>query len=143
MSTKLISLRQFVAFGKVYNPGATVPEEAVRARRAVLIRTRFIEEVSESQPTVVQAVDLPPAAPPPAKRPKLKIIRLRDPVDSWFETFKEARKHFSCDADTTDFLESFPETRELKKLAAALACSREKARLKGAMQSVTPDMVGF
>jgi hypothetical protein len=143
MSTKLIARRRLVALGRIYNAGAVVPENVVRANRRVLLRTHYLEEVPESQPTLVQPVDLPPPAPPPAKRPKLKIIRLSNPIDAWHETFREARKHFSNDADCTDFLMSFPEVRELNKSATALAVAQEKAKHKGAMQSVTPDMVGF
>jgi hypothetical protein len=141
--SKLIARRRLVALGKIYNAGACVPESAVRANRRVLLRTHYLEEVPESRQTVVEPVDLPPPPPPPAKRPKLKIIRLRDAVDSWFETFREARKHFANDADTTDFLMSHEEARELNKLATATAVAREKAKYKGQRQSITPDMVGM
>jgi hypothetical protein len=144
MTTKLNARRRLVARGRIYNAGATVPEEAVRGRRTVLLRTGYLEEVPESQPTVVQAVDLPEPPPAPAKRPKLRIIRLNSPVDAVHETFREARKHFACDSDTWDFLLSHDEFRQIYKSAVALAVAAEKAKYKGrAPQSVTPDMVGF
>jgi hypothetical protein len=145
MTTKLIARRRFVAFGRLFNAGAVVPEESVRARRSVLIRNHYLEEVSESQQTVVQPVDLPPAAPPPPKKPKLAkcIVRLSDPVSSVRETFRETRKHFPNEADTWDFLLTSEEFRSMYKLAVASAVSAEKAKYKGQRQSITPDMVGF
>lgn len=143
MTTKLIARRRLLALGRVYNAGAAVPEEAVRANRRVLLRTHYLEEVPESQPTIVQAVDLP--SPPPPKRPKLAkcIVRLSDPVSSVRESFRETRKSFTCDADTWDFLLSHDEFRQIYKMAVQTAVAEKKAAYKGARQSVTPDMVGF
>jgi hypothetical protein len=100
-----------------------------------------LEEVPESQPVVVQPVDLPPPPPPPPKRPKLRIIRLSNPVDAWHETFREARRHFANDADTMDFLMGHEESRSLNKLATKIAVS--EAKQKKGVQTLSPNEVGM
>jgi hypothetical protein len=143
VTTKLIARRRFRA-DRDYNAGAVVPEEAVGNRRAVLLRTHVLQEVPEAQVTVVQAVDLP-EQPPPPKRPKVAkcIVRLPDPVSAVRESVKEARKYFANDSDALLFLQTSTEFCEIYKRAVALAVAAAKAKHKGAMQSVTPDMVGF
>jgi hypothetical protein len=144
VTTKLIARRQYRA-DRIYPAGSAVPEAAVGNRRAVLLRTHVLQEVPASQKVVVQPVDLPAPPPPPPKRPKVAkcIVRLADPIASVRESLKEARKFFANDSDALLFLQTSSEFCQIYKLAVQLAVAEKKAKHKGAMQSVTPDMVGF
>jgi hypothetical protein len=140
-----VARRRLIAQGKAYHAGTVVPASALGRNARELERTGYVWNAPAHQPVAgLKPVDLPPPPPPAPKKPKLKIIRLRDVVDSWHATFKEARQSFSCDADCMDYLLTFPECREIFKAATATAVAREKAKHKGAgPQSVVPNSVGF
>jgi hypothetical protein len=138
----LVARRRLMA-DKVYNAGSAIEPAALGRNISALLRTGLVVWLPPHTPINAQPSDLPPAPEPPAKRPKLRLVRLSDPVSSWHESYREARKHFANDADAMDFLMSFEEARSLFKLATATAVAREKAKYKGQRQSITPDMVGM
>jgi hypothetical protein len=139
-----VARRRLIAQGKAYHAGTVVPASALGRNARELERTGYVWNAPAHQPVAgLKPVDLPEPPPAPAKKPKLRLVRLNDPVASWRESYREAQKHFPSAADAMDFLMAHEEARSLYKLATATAVAREKARLRGAMQSVTPDMVGF
>jgi hypothetical protein len=142
--SKWIARRRLIAGGKAYRAGTVVPSSALGRNARELERTGYVWLAPTNQPVAgLKPVDLPPPPEPPAKRPKLKIIRLSHPPDTWAESFRENRKNFSNDADTMNFMLSHQEGRDIYKLAVQIAVAEAKAKYKGARQSITPNMVGM
>jgi hypothetical protein len=142
-STKLIARRRLVALGKVYNAGAAVPEEAVRANRRVLLRTHYLEEVPESHQTVVQPVDLPEPKPPakPTREP-IAILHPDDPCKDVERIITNQTKRCGGNkAAAMDILEGNPEFREIYKRAVRISVAQAKQTRK--LQSVSPNECGF
>jgi hypothetical protein len=141
-----VARRRLIAQGKAYHAGTVVPASALGRNARELERTGYVWNAPAHQPVAgLKPVDLPPAAPPPAKKPKLAkcIVRLSDPISSVRESFREARKSFTSDPDCWDYLLTSEEFRSMYKMAVAHAVAAKKAEYKGAMQSITPDMCGF
>jgi hypothetical protein len=143
---KWIARTKFTSGGKVYHCGCEIPAEALGRNARALERAGVIWNAPAHQPVAgLKPIDLPEQPPAPKKKPKLAkiMVRLRDPVASWTETFRGAREHFDNDSDTMDWLLSHAEARELNKLATKVACAEEKVRRGGRLQSITPNMVGL
>jgi hypothetical protein len=135
--------RQRVTADKDYGAGCRIEPEALGRNLAALLRVGAVAWMPPGTPLAATPRDIPPPPPAPAKRPKLKIIHLSDPVQAWHETFREMRKHFLSDSACEDFILSFEEGRALYKIGCRLAVLDAKAKMKGKMQSVSPNQVGF